>query len=147
MSFWRPTTGTQRTVKFWLDCAQSLTIVLALGAALFSYWTYWDTRTRELRKPYDEKKLALYLEAARVAAHLTASPTAQDAAQTGIRFWELYWGELAFVESREIAGGMVAICEKLFAKERCHQNTDSNIGSAISLSHQASREIRDSWIH
>src|ERR1700760_1499221 len=100
MSFWHPSPERQKLVKFWIDCAQGMTVVLAIVAAAFTYWSYNDTRRREARKPYEEKKLALYLDAARIAAHLTAAPDGPDKVQTEERFWELYWGELAFVETK-----------------------------------------------
>jgi hypothetical protein len=53
----------------------------------------------ELEAPYQKKKLALYLDAARVLAHLAAAPNV-DKEKMEARFWELYWGELAFVESQ-----------------------------------------------
>jgi len=54
----------------------------------------------ERARPYYEKQLSLYLDAARVAAHLAANPATPERDKLVARFWELYWGELAFVESR-----------------------------------------------
>jgi hypothetical protein len=56
-----------------------------------------EATKRELQRPYQEKKLSLYLDASRVLAHLVATPDVNKDA-TEARFWELYWGELVFVE-------------------------------------------------
>jgi hypothetical protein len=127
---------------------------------------------RELQRPYQEKKLALYLDAARVVAHLSSSPDVNKEA-TEARFWELYWGELAFVESRsdqERPGGtpsverlMVEFCHQYFTPIRCVKgaslgpdNSDPLAGAvktksapgetgALELARNASKEIRDEW--
>ena len=143
--WWHPSATTRTMVKFYLDVAQALSVLVAVIGVMVTYLTYMDTRYRELRKPYEEKKLALYLEAARVAAHLTAVPEASDKTQTETRFWELYWGELAFVESGDMNRAMVMVCEKHFQRDKCHQATNPSVGPAYELAHQGSREIRDEW--
>jgi len=96
-----------------------------------------------------------------------------DKEATEARFWELYWGELAFVEStvsEEERGGpkpsverlMVEFCHHYFSPERCvkggSQGPDPNAKSgfvkllgapgeteAIDLARHASEEIRHEW--
>jgi hypothetical protein len=46
-----PSLETRALVKFYLDCAQALTVLVAIVATMFTYLSYMDTRTRELRKP------------------------------------------------------------------------------------------------
>jgi hypothetical protein len=119
------------------------------------------TAKRELERPYEEKKLALYLDAARVLAHLAATPDV-DKEQTEARFWELYWGELAFVESQfkdEQTGSspsverlMVQFCHVYFSPGKCTtidgpggsqmQSRTAIEAAAIEMAHQASKEIR-----
>ena len=119
-----PDPKTRSAIKFWLDCLQVLTVVGGIITAVVTFRNYKDEQTarateqatraeaeqqhaketlsatkRELEAPYQERKLALYLDAARVLAHLAASPDV-DKEKTEARFWELYWGELAFVESQ-----------------------------------------------
>ena|SRR5438477_3389900 len=110
-----------------------------------------DGIRRELRKPYDEKQLSLYLDAARVLAHLSATPD-YEREKTEARFWELYWGELAFVESSRVASLMVAFCRKRFEPTKCNTPHPENVleastleGAAIGMSHEASDEIRKRW--
>lgn len=111
---WAPSESNRTAVKFWLDCLQVVTVVagVSTAAATFVYHSI-DQRDRaadqerhtreqldnvqmELQRPYQEKKLNLYLDAARVLAHLATSPSV-DKENMEARFWELYWGELAFV--------------------------------------------------
>jgi hypothetical protein len=131
-----------------------------------------EATKRELQRPYQERKLSLYLDASRVLAHLAATPDInKDAIEA--RFWELYWGELAFVEStvsEEDRGGpkpsverlMVVFCHQYFTPDRCvkggSRGPDSNVptgvakvmgargeAEAIDLAPRASKEIRDEW--
>jgi hypothetical protein len=105
---------------------------------------------RELLKPYYEKKMALYLEASQVAAHLATNGA--DNAKWRDRFFELYWGELGFVESqyrpnestKSVEELMVAACTSLKLGE-CHFPAAS---SALDLSRHAHTEMfNDLSIH
>jgi hypothetical protein len=51
-----------------------------------------------------------YAEAARVCARIAS---AHDGADAVARFWELYWGELALVENREVEAEMVRFGQAL----------------------------------
>jgi hypothetical protein len=187
---WAPTKANREAIRFWLDCLQIVTIVAGVIAVAITFnerqqrekerVAAEDNRAteqaqrekeqlaaikRELERPYEEKKLALYLDAARVLAHLAASPNV-DKESTEARFWELYWGELAFVESRteyETKGGpkpaverlMVEFCQTYFGPDRCaksdraskdpDQRTNPAEEAAINMARQASKEVRDRW--
>jgi hypothetical protein len=131
-----------------------------------------EATKRELQRPYQERKLSLYLDASRVLAHLAATPDVNKDA-TEARFWELYWGELAFVESTvseeerkgpkpSVERLMVLFCHQYFTPQRCVKggsggpDPKSATGSvkvmgapgeieAIDLARHASKEIRDEW--
>ena len=182
---WAPSEATRVAVKFWLDCLQVVTVIAGVSTAVGTFVYHsrdqqaraaeqsgraneqLTAAKRDLQRPYQEKKLALYLDAARVVAHLASSPTV-DREKMEARFWELYWGELAFVESRtaeEGTGGpnpsvenlMVQFCHQYFSPERCVGGTAEARGpvklqinpadarAAIELAHGASKEIRDQW--
>jgi hypothetical protein len=76
---------------------------------------------------------------------------------TEARFWELYWGELAFVETQQVADLMVTFCLKHFASDesklaKCRTRGSRDLHSpptleaaAINMSQEASKEIRDRW--
>ena len=90
---WAPKQATQKAMKFWLDCLQIVTVVggVSTAVATFVYHSQaernraieQDQRAkdqlaatqRELQRPYEEKKLNLYLDAARVLAHLATAPS------------------------------------------------------------------------
>lgn len=121
---------------------------------------------RELQRPYEERKLNLYLDAARVLAHLASSPSV-DKENSEARFWELYWGELAFVESRteeersrsspSVERLMVQFCHQYFTPDRCTTGVggggaakDSRTPTeraAIEMARGASQEIRNQWLN
>ncbi len=70
-----------------------------------------QTRRIEATRPFLERQLELYGEAARVCAQIAAS-TANTVATS--RFWELYWGELALVENKDVEAAMVSFGQALF---------------------------------
>jgi hypothetical protein len=172
---WAPSEPNRKAVKFWLDCLQVVTVVAGVSTAVATFVYHssdqrdraaeqaghmqeqLDNVQRELERPYQEKKLHLYLDAARVLAHLAASPTV-DKENIEARFWELYWGELAFVESRgpnpSVESLMVEFCRHYFGAERCSRagtgegkgRTNEAEGAAIEMARAASKEIHDEWV-
>jgi type II secretory pathway pseudopilin PulG len=188
---WAPNESNRTAIKFWLDCLQVLTIIAGVASAVgtFIYHSI-DERNRaveqanraqehareqakqeqehmknarmELQRPYLEKQLNLYLDTARVLAHLASSPSV-DKEKTEARFWELYWGELAFVESLtkdEKTGGpvsverlMVRFCRTYFSNDQCAssnnppQSPPGSVNAAIEMSRGASKEVHDQWDH
>jgi len=63
---------------------------------------------REAKKPFYEQQLALYLEATDVTSRISEPLSEDDKRVAIVRFWQLYWGQLALVESPEVASAMVA---------------------------------------
>lgn len=131
---------------------------IALVTYLHSVMNDRDLRERELSRAFYEKQLDLYLESARIAARLAATKDDPDREKTITRFWELYWGELALVESqasgqcpkgsKSVEGLMVGICTAYVSKDepdKCHASRNPNLASAINLAHQESNEIRERW--
>ncbi|MFL5281423.1 MAG: hypothetical protein ACJ8AW_10605 [Rhodopila sp.] len=102
-----------------------------------------DAAKRELQKPFFEKQLSLYIEASKTAARLAylKEHNKNDEAVEA-RFWESYWGELAFAESGQVEDLMVEVCKQYFNLQQCH---DPQMRSAIELAHQASQEVESSW--
>ena len=72
-------------------------------------WQYVDKAAQANREPFLRQQLALAVEASEVAGTLasTSDPKAWQKAQN--RFWVLYWGPLAVVESIEVEQRMVAL--------------------------------------
>ena len=61
----------------------------------------------EAAKPFLSLQLALYKEAVGVTAKIATLAAGPEQDRNIQRFWELYWGELAFVESKEVESAMV----------------------------------------
>jgi hypothetical protein len=166
---WAPKEETRKEIEFWLECFKVVTVFIGIIVAFVTVNEYRSQQVerdrqvreheaavrRELRQPYEEKKLSLYLEASRVVAHLAATPTIEKDAYEA-RFWELYWGELAFVESTtgdENMGGpnpsverlMVNFCHQVFPGQCSKGPSVGSTAAAIELARQASKEIRHEW--
>ena len=104
---------------------------VALGTLLWAIWTYGDTRRSEIdqreqadqriaetrrveaTKPFLERQLRLYTEAAQVAARIATSRDQSATDEAVERFWQLYWGELALVENEAVEGAMKAFGDGL----------------------------------
>ena len=160
---WAPQAKTRQAIKFWLDCLQGVAVFGGVAAVIITYITYKSNQKMELQKPFNEKQLELYVEAAQVAAHIaeevgtTSSPDAASKVDkdTATRFWELYYGQLVFVESRgdnnSIAAKMNVFCEAVFGKNRCSKDALDKVGItadeqlAITLANTASAEIKSKW--
>jgi hypothetical protein len=144
-----PSKETREHWDFVFKGIQSAAVVIGV---LWAAYTFWDTRNRELQKPFDEKQLALYADAARVLAHISAGGTDPD---TTLRFWELYYGELPLVESSgpgSIAEVMNKFCHAKVPEGLCSDKPDTKElspdnpkGIAIELANRASGEIKKRW--
>jgi hypothetical protein len=142
------------------EALQPFAIIGGGAIALFTYHhsvsNDRDLRERELSRAFYEKQLDLYLESARVAARLAAVKDDAEREKNIARFWELYWGELALVESRaacakqgseSIESLMVGICTEYVSKDelaKCHAD-NPDVASAIHLARQASNENTERW--
>jgi hypothetical protein len=106
---------------------------------------------RELARPYDERQLGMYLEVSKIIADLATLPEGDERKKAEQRFWELYWGELTFVESRmdgpkgekSVEGMMIKFCEQVYGNERCHSalSADKRLAAAVDFALKASDEI------
>lgn len=98
---------------------QTFKILSLLGAIVSFVWgvLVWRGKSREVAKtrrieatkPFLELQLKLYTEASKIAAVVA---TSNDATARN-RFWELYWGELALVEDRQVEAAMRAMGDVL----------------------------------
>jgi hypothetical protein len=108
---------------------------------------------RESQKPFLERQLAFYFEAAKATGTLsTRGLQDQEWASARKRFWELYWGELGVVESRQVASGMVAFGNTLKELEKCvdDRKTCDDLqrpltGASIVLAHSIRESIEAGW--
>jgi len=75
-----------------------------------------DTRRVEAQRPFLEKQLALYFEAAQVAGRLVAMTPDERNEWESIekRFRALYWSELSMVEDKNVEEAMVTFSRHLY---------------------------------
>lgn len=118
---------------------------------------------RDSQRPFLEKQLAFYFEAAKVAGKLATLPPisaeypkdqryAEDWGWAKRRFWELYWGELGVVESPEVATAMINFGNALRDLQLCVEAGGNCIdkqagltGPSIQLAHQVRQSIQNGW--
>lgn len=67
------------------------------------------SRKIEATKPFLEKQLGLYTETLHAVAVLSTTTVADERAKATKLFWELYFGEMAIVENREVEAAMVGL--------------------------------------
>ena len=100
-----------------------------------------ETRRIEATRPYLNKQLQLYTEAAKVTATIATSANSQEVEKAIKRFKELYWGELALVERSDVASAMISFRNALLAEE----GQDALAPLALTLAHACRDELAESW--
>ena len=100
-----------------------------------------QSRQLEATKPFHEKQLALYMEACIVSAKIATSSDQKEVDKSTQRFWELYWGELALVENKEVETKMVELGKGISRKA----NQGELQQLALALSHACRRSLDKAW--
>ena len=100
-----------------------------------------QSRRIEATKPFLERQLKLYTEATEVAAVIATSSDEAQKSDALERFWQLYWGELALVENKEVEQAMVALGEAIKAKA----NRGALEQASLRLARACRRSLDNSW--
>jgi hypothetical protein len=100
-----------------------------------------EQRRIEAQKPFLQKQLELYGEAVRTTAKISAGPIGEDRTVLLKRFVELFYGELATVENREVASAMVSFKAALDKKH----DDDELRQLSLALAHAVRRSLDESW--
>ncbi len=100
------------------------------------------TALRESQKPFLEKRLEYYTEAATVTATIARSKDPRKVAQARERFWTLYWGPLALVENEGVDQAMVQFGNCLQDRKHC---PDSLEILSLAVAHRCEQSISESW--
>lgn len=92
-------------------------LLTLLGAVIAFAWGVYqfsasqssqaETRRIEATKPFLDRQLVLYTAATQATSTIATSETAGEVAAAKLRFWSLYWGELALVEDKRVEAAMV----------------------------------------
>jgi hypothetical protein len=101
---------------------------------------------REAKKPFYEEQLALYLEATNVASRISAPLSEDDEKAAIVRFWQLYWGQLALVESQDVARAMMAFKDVLEDTTLTREDRAAQLKrKTIDLARQCRESLKESW--
>lgn len=122
----------------WLPLLGAL---VAAGTFLFAIIQWAAARRLEASKPFLEKQLQLYGEAVRTTVAIATAPDgdAKDAASR--RFEELFWGELALVEDKDVESAMLAFRDELEGAK----SADTLKLLSLALAHACRQSLSRSW--
>ena len=101
-----------------------------------------ETRRIEATKPFLDRQLLLYVETTRVVAKVATQGQSDEGKRARERFWELYWGELATVENKEVEAAMVAMGDTL---KNPAATADQLQIAAIRVAHACRESLDKSW--
>lgn len=139
-----------------------LTTLVAVAGFLFGIYQYkaqHDERLRaesvakerEFKKALWERQLNYYLEAAQAASTLASFNESDgkdiqpERTKARVRFWQLYYGELAVIEDRNVSEAMVQYgrCLRDYDLRECDQNILKK--RARSLAQECRNAVARSW--
>jgi len=100
----------------------------------------------EARKPFYDKQLGLYFEAARVGGLLaTLDPASPEWTTNKARFYALYWSELSMVEDRSVEASMVNVERTLRMFAASTVDHQAVRRQAYCLAHSLKNSISTTW--
>jgi hypothetical protein len=105
----------------------------------------------QIKKPFWDKQLQLYLDASEVAAIIATSPNPAQRAQAEAKFWVLYLGPLAIVEDAgiekpigaKVSRAMRGVGDCLSARPKCDQVELQR--QALFLAYACQDSIKATW--
>jgi hypothetical protein len=126
--------------------------VTIFGTIIGLFWSVasaLQTRAVDARRPFLDAQLKLYQEATKVAAIIATSDNPTERQTAEVRFWQLYWGELAMVENGGIKtqnggveGAMVRFGNELNSPAPS-RSTLKNL--SLDLAHVCRDSLAESW--
>lgn len=138
-----------------------ITPIIAVITVLFGIYQYTDSQAKSLEREYQlkklerqeqafEEKVSLYKETRQTLSFLSTNSEFESKlfeSKTN-RFWELYWGDLAAVESREIETLMIRYGNYLTQLKNNPEHEREVIQKelqqiSLSLSHQTKEELNE----
>lgn len=137
-----------------------ITPIIAVITVLFGIYQYTDSQAKSLEREYQlkrlernerafEEKVSIYNETRQIMSYLSTNSDIKSKvfeAKTN-RFWELYWGDLAAVESIEMEGLMISFGNYLTQLQNSSELEREVIFNelkliSLSLSHQTKEELK-----
>lgn len=126
-----------------------ITILVSVGGFIWTVSSALQSRAIDARRPFLNKQLALYQLVTKTAAILATSTDANELHTAELRFWQLYWGELAMVENggMKTKKGGVEGAMVLFGRELVKHSQDrANLQLlSLDLAHVCRDSLAESW--
>jgi hypothetical protein len=123
------------------------TVLTAVITALITLVVYWLQQRQKNRKPFLQRQLDLCFAATQAAASLASEVDTGKWKEARTTFWQLYWGPLSIVESREVEAAMFEFGKLVPTGEIVEQHlpvTALQIPS-YELAHAVRKLILKSW--
>ena len=129
--------------------AKWVTVVVTVAGLLWGIGSVLHARAIDARRPFLDLQLKLYQDATKTAAILATSSDAKELGAAEIRFWQLYWGELAMVENGGIQakdGGVEGAMVRFGAELQKHSENRSTLQQrSLDLAHTCRDSLAESW--
>ena len=130
-------------LKIKLDVFAAIALVIA---AVFGFWQYSDTKTKEFHKPLWETQINTYTDVANLVSRLTNNAGSTTWEKDKNKFYEYYWGEMVLLEDKDVEAAMVNFGKHLYDYEN-NPNPEQNEIQMLILSqyaHKLTYALRDS---
>jgi hypothetical protein len=143
----------QRVARWLLRHAAIFTLVIAIGGVFIGLWQYRKSSEQDFKKTFWEKQLNLYMELTGATATLVTfigdkDPVAQgEYKKARVKFWELYYGQLAVIADPNVDREMVdfGLCLRLIEKNDLRCDGDGLKAKALTLAAACRASVSNSW--
>ena len=134
---------------------QSVSVLLVAVGLAAGLWQYWDANQQQYKKEIWSAQKRLYEQAVKAASEIANGDSLKSVAESRKVFWRLYWGNLAMLESRNVATAMVEFgkilgkCESSNDKTCFHPvpgdfATELQL-AALDIAHCARESLQKTW--
>jgi hypothetical protein len=129
--------------------AKWVTILVTVAGFFWGVTAALQGRAIEARRPFLDLQLKLYQEATKVTAVLATSTDPAELQVAEVRFWQLYWGELAMIENGGIKtenGGVEGAMVRFGDQLSSHPQDRSLLKQlSLELAHVCRDSLAESW--
>jgi hypothetical protein len=127
--------------ELWL---KTLTLIGGIGAAIWAYVTYADTKQKEFYTEYWNRKFALFEETSKAASTLATTSSAEEFCKARELYFELFFGRLSLVEGDRVKEAMQKFAG-LIPTGDPPMPVQSLEQPAYKLTIELKRELSESW--
>ncbi len=134
---------------------QSISLLLVAAGLAVGAWQYWDANRQQYKKVIWSAQKQLYEGAIQAASEIANGDSLKSVAESRKKFWNLYWGNLAMLESPSVETAMVRFGELLGTceesnDEACFHSVPGNSNSplqlaALDLAHCGRESLQETW--